>query len=109
MVQRCERWRWVVFLEKTTNIHYSGRGYKEFDRGSEYVKLEKILKGSLGSIPSPLPSVQIQIMGEKVCLRCNGKTLLGVVNKLLKTKTFFIDITQQCFAVCITLSQLSHQ
>ena len=46
-------------------------------------KVEKILKGSLDSIPSPSPSVKIQIMGGKVCLRCKGKTLLGVVNKLL--------------------------
>ena len=49
-----------------------------------YYKVEKILKGSLDSIPSPLPSVKIQIIGGKVCL---NKTLLGVVNKLLKTKT----------------------
>ena len=48
-------------------------------------KVEKILKGSLDSIPSP--SVKIQIMGGKVCLRCKGKTLLGIVNKLLKTKS----------------------
>ena len=47
-------------------------------------KVEKILKGSLDSIPSP--SVKIQIMDEKVFLRCKGKTLLGIVNKLLKTK-----------------------
>ena len=45
-------------------------------------KVEKILKGSLDSIPSPSPSVNIQIMGGKVCLGCKGKTLLGVVNKL---------------------------
>ena len=32
------------------------------------VKLVKILKVSLDSIPSPLPSVKIQIMGKKVCL-----------------------------------------
>ena len=25
--------------------------------------------------------------GKKVCLRCKGKTLLGVVNELLKTKS----------------------
>ena len=49
-------------------------------------KLEKILKGSLLSIPSP--SVKIQIMGGKVCLRCKGKTLPAVVNKLFKTKNF---------------------
>ena len=49
-----------------------------------YPKVEKILKNSLDSIPSP--SVKIQIIGGKVCLRCKDKTLLGVVNKLLKTK-----------------------
>ena len=49
--------------------------------------VENILKGSLFSIPSP--SVKIQIMARKVCLRCKGKTLLGFVNKLLKTKTLF--------------------
>jgi hypothetical protein len=45
-------------------------------------------------------------MGGKVCLRCKGKTLLGIVNKLLKTKSLltfcfqkFIDITQQRFAL----------
>ena len=30
-------------------------------------KVEKILKGSLDLIPSPSPSVKIQIMGGKVC------------------------------------------
>jgi hypothetical protein len=60
-------------------------------------KLEKILTGSLNSILSPSPSVKIQIMGGKICLRCKGETLLGVVNKLFKTKKF-VDNTQQCFA-----------
>ena len=50
-------------------------------------KVENILKGRLDSIPSPSPSVKIQIMGGKVYLRQYGKTLLGVVNKLLKTKS----------------------
>ena len=50
-------------------------------------KEENILKGSLDSIPSPSPSVKIQIMGGKVCLRCKGKTLLSVVDKLLETKS----------------------
>jgi len=45
-------------------------------------KVEKILKGSLDLIPSPSPSVKIQIMGGKVCLRRKGKTLLGVVKKV---------------------------
>ena len=48
-------------------------------------KVEKVLKGSLDSISSP--SVKVQIMGGKVCLRCKGKTLLGIVNKLLKTNS----------------------
>ena len=50
-------------------------------------KVEKILKGSLDSIPSPSPSANIQIMGRKIFLRCKGKTLLVIVNKLLKTKS----------------------
>ena len=61
-------------------------------------KVEKILKGSLDLIPPPSLSMKIQIMGGKVCLRCKGKTLLGVVNKK------FIDITQQCF---VLLSQVN--
>ena len=51
------------------------------------IKVENFLKGSLDSIPSPSLSVKIQIMRRKVCLRCEGKTLLGIVNKLLKTKS----------------------
>ena len=31
-------------------------------------------------IISPSPSVKIQIMSSNVCLKCNGKTLLGDVN-----------------------------
>ena len=50
-------------------------------------KVEKILKGSLDSIPSPSPSEKIQIMGGKVCLRHKGKTLLGIVNKLFVFKS----------------------
>ena len=42
-------------------------------------KVEKFLKGSLDLIPSPSPSVEIQIMGWKACLRCKGKILLGIV------------------------------
>ena len=50
-------------------------------------KVEKILKGSLDLIPSPSPTVKFQIIGRKVCLKGKGKTLLGIVNKLLKTKS----------------------
>ena len=45
-------------------------------------KVENILNASMDLIPSPSPSVKIQIMGGKVCLMCKGKTLLGIVNKL---------------------------
>ena len=48
---------------------------------------EEILKGSLDLILSPWPSVKSQIMCGKVWLRCKGKTLLGVVNKFLKTNS----------------------
>ena len=48
-------------------------------------RVEKTLKGSLDSIPSPLTSVKIQIMFGKVWLR--GKILLSFVNKFLKTKS----------------------
>jgi hypothetical protein len=43
--------------------------------------------------------VKIQIMGGKVCLRCKGKTMLGVFENKK-----FDDITQQCFAL---LSQVN--
>ena len=68
--------------------------YSGFEQKSN--KVEKILRGSLDSIPSPSPLVKIQIMGGKVCLRYKGKILLGVVNKLFFQK--FVDNSQQCFA-----------
>ena len=43
-------------------------------------KVEKILKGNLDLIPSP-SLLWVGIMGGKVCLRHEGKTLLGIVNK----------------------------
>ena len=61
-------------------------------------KVEKILKGRLDSIPSPSPSVKILIMGNKVCFRCKGKTLLGGCQQTFENKNF-VDITQQCFAL----------
>ena len=45
----------------------------------------KVKKIEEHSIPSPSPSMKIQIMGGKVRLRCKGKTLLGAVNKLFAT------------------------
>ena len=46
-----------------------------------------IQEGRPDSIPPSSPSVKIQIMSGKVCLRYKGKTLLGIVNKHLKTKS----------------------
>ena len=57
-------------------------------------KVENILKGSLDTIPSPSPSVKIQIMGGKVCLRCKA----GHCQQTFENKKF-VDITQQCFAL----------
>ena len=81
-------WRKLIFFDiiKTQDIP------------SQNAKVEKNLKGTLNSIPTPSPSVQIQIVGGKVFLSCKGKRLLGVVKNLLKNKQF-VDITQQCFAL----------
>ena len=79
---------WVVSSHKLMN--YNCR-FVVLRNTTKSLKVEKILKSSLNLIPSPSPSVKIQIMGGKVCLRCKGKTLLGVDKK-------FVDITQQCFA-----------
>ena len=51
---------------------------RDKDVDSSSSKVEKNLEGILDSILSPSPSVNIQIMGGKVCLRCKGKTLLGI-------------------------------
>ena len=61
-------------------------------------EVEKILKGSLESIPSHSPSVKIQIIWGKVCLRCKGKQLLCIVKKLLRTKSLLMS-HPQCFAL----------
>ena len=53
-------------------------------------KVEKILKGRQDLIPSPSPSMKIQIIGGKVC-----KTLLGQ-KKICFQK--FVDNTLQLFA-----------
>ena len=77
--QSIKPWINIIFIDITLTNHVSSQGFK--------LKVEKILKGSLDSIPPPSPSVKFQIMGGKVCLRCKGKTLLSIVNKLSKTKS----------------------
>ena len=74
-----EKFKW----EKYVNCSYKfGLSFAYMWICTSASKVEKILKGSMDSILSP--SVKIQII---VCLRCKGKTLLGIVNKLLKTKS----------------------
>ena len=65
------------------------------------VKVKKILEDSLDSISSPLPSVKMQNIGGKVCLRCKGKTLLDLVNKLLKTKCL-LTTPSNVLPLCLT-------
>ena len=50
-----------------------GKKEKKLSYSGKTAKIEKILKGGLDSIPSPSPSVKIQIMGGKVCLSCKDK------------------------------------
>ena len=68
-------------------LEYGGQNLKKKDLIGLKGKVEFFLKGSMNLIPSPSPSVKIQVMGGKVCLRCKGKTLLGIVNKLFKTNS----------------------
>ena len=71
----------IICKEQWTNLSLINKDFWPI------VKVETILKGSLDLIPSPSPSVKIQIMGGKVCLRFKGKTLLGIVNKLFVFKS----------------------
>ena len=69
-------------------------------------KLENILKGSLDSIPSP-STAKIQIMDRKVCLRCKDKTLLGVVNSLLKTESLLTLPRSLSLSKCLSQVKFS--
>ena len=66
----------------TTCAHNVGKSFLNSHFCFYSSKVEKVSNCSLDS-----PSVQIQIMSGKVCLRCKVKTMLGVVYKLLKTKS----------------------
>ena len=59
-----------------------------------FFKVEKILKGSLVSIPSTSPSVKIQIMVGKVEMQ----NIAGRCQQTFENKKI-VDITQQCFAL----------
>ena len=102
---------------KQTRMHGWWKQHKQQNKSASFVgivhknmklrkvptvsKVEEILEDCLDSILSPSPSVKIQIMGRKDCFRCKGKTLLGIVIKLLQNKTFwfqkFVDNVKQCF------------
>ena len=74
--------RGVVDSRKVFSIKQEvGHFRQSMDSDVNASKVEKILKDSLDSIPSPSSSVKIQTMDRKVCLRCKGKTLLVIVNK----------------------------
>ena len=64
-------------------------------------KVEIILKCSLDLIPSPSPSVKIQIMARKILL--DVQDIDGHCQQTFENKKV-VDITQQCFAL---LSQVS--
>ena len=107
-IRKVQAWKsYITGLELTSGQDFGkkssrctscpvGKIWASVDENSP-LKVEKILKRSLNSIPLPWHSMKIQIMGGKVCLMCKGKTFLGVVNKLLKIKKF-VDNAQQCFA-----------
>ena len=61
-------------------------------------KAEIVLKSSLDSIPSPLPSVKILIMSGKVCFEVIMQKIAGCCQQIFANKKF-VDITQQCFAL----------
>ena len=99
---------YILQLEMHTKYHSEPKliiSIENWWKKSRFVKVEKILKGSLDSNPSPSQLVKIQSMGGKVCLSYRGKTLLGVVNKLENEK----KVCWQCWAMfCIyTSSKLS--
>ena len=65
------------------------------------IKVEKILKGSLNLISSPLPSLKIQIMGGKVCLKFKGKTLFVFKSFLTRPSNILTLQLKQTFLTII--------
>ena len=77
-------------LKEISNIQTSGGGWTT-SRGvigeeNPFIKVEKILKGSLDSIKSP--SVKIQTMVGKICLRCKDFAVIccNLSDKLLNRR-----------------------
>ena len=85
--QRCQRLRLprhIIYRVAKIGVHE----IKSF-------KVEKILKGSLDSIPSP--SVKIQIMGGGSLLEVWRQNITGCCQQTFCFQNF-VDNTQQCFA-----------
>ena len=51
---------------------------KLFNYFAQKRRVKNILKGSLDLIPSPPPSVKIQIIGGKICLQCNAQQCFAI-------------------------------
>ena len=80
ILTKFEFWETIFIMKKTIFMFLKVILIQILDR------LESFFKDNLDVIPSTPPSVKIQIMGGKVCLRRRGKKLLGAIKKLLKTK-----------------------
>ena len=66
-----------LYRGKVQNLH--GKNFWNNTINNCCFKVENILKGSLDLIQSPSPSLKIQIMGGKVCLRCKSKTMFCLI------------------------------
>ena len=78
------------------------RNFCHSDQIITSVKVEKILKGNLDSIPSP--SMKIQIMSVKICLRSKGKHCWVLSTNFWKQKVCWHHPAMFCL---ITSSKLS--
>ena len=78
--------RFLPDLEYLWQQQLTQWGQHIFEVATWFLKVEKILKGSLDSISSPSPSVKIQIM----CGRRKGKTLI------LSTNFWIQKVCWQC-------------
>ena len=90
-------WIWLQFTDirsssKVLHLIWDSWLYPRF-LNSWFIKVKKNWKDRVDFISSSSPSVKIQIMGGKVCLRHKGKTLLGVVNKLFVFKSLLTTLS----------------
>ena len=81
----CKESYFIPFFEDLTNISF----YENKSPFCKVGKVGKILKGSLDSIPSPSPSLKIQIMGGKVCLTVKAKHYWALTTNFLYLKVWW--------------------